>query len=172
MAYNLSISTNLKSDSIDQAKKFSSSSHGLSVMALNMLSESHATLKAEISVDSSSILEDCSEQMLAVWLKCESNKVLLRSVRYDDVYLDSYFGVKLSNNSSFPSTSVEYQNAKLILDAELKQNSHVYKFYRWNETMPRVLTIKVADLPDIASAFLTQPPTDKPFTTDLDESKN
>jgi hypothetical protein len=144
MSNNLVIKANLETEALTQAKKFAGSSHGLSMMALNMLDALHKGLNVTMSFEDGGALENCADQMLAVWMRCESNKVLLRSVKQNSTFLKSYFGKELSENTAFPSTSTEYNNAKIILDAELSDFAHTYKFYRWNELTPRVLILNVA----------------------------
>lgn len=145
MAYQVTVKTNIDTDFILQAKKCASSSHGMSMMALSMVDANHRDLNMTVTFDNYSTLEDCAEQMTAVWAKCESNKVLFRSVKNAGEFQTEYFNYPLSEVTTFPFTSAEYKYAKVILDIDLNIGHHVYTFYRWNEPRPRILTLKTKE---------------------------
>lgn len=141
MAYKVDVNFNLNTEFLAQAKKHSSTSHGMSMIALSMLDINHTNLKMTMTFDSLETLENCAEQMAAVWAKCESNKVLFRSVQQEEEFLNEYFERQLTNVTAFPTASAEYKNCKVILDIKLGY-THTYTFYRWNEQHPRVLTLQ------------------------------
>lgn len=144
MAYQVNVTTNLDTDFLTQAKKHSNSSHGMSMIALSMLDAAHMNLNTTLVFEDMDTLENCAEQMTAVWDKCASNKVLFRSAKKDGVFLAEFFGKPMSEETALPTTSDEYKNYKVIMDANINnaENVHVYKFYRWLEIYPRVLTLK------------------------------
>lgn len=141
MAYNVAVSANIESDFLTQAFKFVDSSHGMSMIALAMLDINHKNLEVTLVFDDKDTLENCAEQMTAVWHNCMSNKVLFRSIKKDGDFVPEFFGEKTSNIIGMPTSSNDYKNNKVIMDADMN-DTHVYKFYRWIENNPRVLTLK------------------------------
>jgi hypothetical protein len=140
----MNLKINIESDSLNQVKKHINTSHGLSMLALCMLDIHHKTLNVEISFDDELSLINTSEQLLATFLKCESNKVMLRSYKVEGKFLDSYLDIKLSDITTQPVSPNEYAgNSKVILHCSINEKKHEYYFYRLNESGPRILTLVV-----------------------------
>lgn len=151
MAYKVSVTSNIDSDSLTQAKKHAGTSHGMSMLALALLDANHRGLELTLVFDDVATLENCAEQMTAVWDRCMSNKVLFRSAKKNGSFLTDFFDKPMTDVNTMPTSSAEYKNHKLILDVELNDTdtdtggSHVYKFYRWLDQQPRVMTLKCID---------------------------
>lgn len=151
MTHQVTVNTNIETEFLTQAKKHATTSHGLSMLALSMLDTNHLNLQMTLVFEDLDTLEDCAEQMTAVWSMCQSNKVLFRSAVQGGKFLTEYFGKQVSEVTSYPSASAEYKYFKVILDIVINDTTdtdtdtdttRVYKFYRWNEPHPRVLIMK------------------------------
>ena len=142
MAYQVKAIINLETDFLAETKRRVNTSHGMSMLALAMLELRHVGLNVTLTFEDIDTLENCAEQMTAIWDRCESNRVLFRSVKKDGAFLKEYFDRPLSEETTHPTSPDEYKLSKIILDADMNANTHVYKFYRTNEQRPRLLTLK------------------------------
>jgi hypothetical protein len=125
--------------SLDQ---YAGTPYGISLLALNMLDEKHVNMKVSACFTDVDSIEATAEQLIGVWLKNTTNKVLLRSIKRDRVNINSYGEIKLSTVDTKPTSSAEFLNgAKVIIDGVQTANRHIYKLYRWGEANPRQLVL-------------------------------
>jgi hypothetical protein len=138
------ITTNLDTPALASSKKHVGTSHGLSMLGLSMLDPSHKGLRVEMKFTEQSVLVNTSEQLMAIWLKCESNKACLKSAHFDGKHLTEYFNVQLADASGNPISSIDFPpGVKVLIDADLYPTTQTYKFYRTGEGSPRELHLSL-----------------------------
>ena len=143
---NLVFESNMPDDLVVPIRKALEQSSGTSRLALSMLDAVNRGMTSSLKVDSSVAVEMTSESLIGNWLKCQSSRVYLRSVKQDGVFLDTYAGVKLVSDDSFPESPNCYINGtSVILDVIMDGFIHTYKCYRWPDRVPRTLTLSITD---------------------------
>lgn len=135
--------TNITSAPIESAKKHHGTSHGLTMLALCLIDRSHSNLNVTITYDDSFSMENSAEQILAAWLKCESNKTRIVSYKINGEYQKNYLGLDLIEDSKPPVSNAEYKNYKAMIYADVYDNKQTYTIYYIGSHQPRYLILQV-----------------------------
>lgn len=135
--------TNITSAPIEAAKKHHGTSHGLTMLALCLIDRSHANLNVTITYDDTFSMENAAEQILAAWLKCESNKTRIVSYKINDEYQKNYLGLDLIEDSSPPVSNADYKNYKAMIYADVYSDKQKYTIYYIGSYQPRYLILQV-----------------------------
>lgn len=139
------ITSNLPTSAVQTAQKYAGTSHGYSIIALTLLDKENRGYTIDVTFDTMEELQSAADQMLGVWERCESNKVLFRSCKNNGVFVNTFNGNLMKQNDSVPSLSEEFNtHVQVIMDMCTDDTSITYKFYRCNEQRPRILKLKLA----------------------------
>ncbi len=143
------ITSNMQTNAVLMAQRHAGTSHGYSVIALMMLDKDNHGFTVDVTFETIAELNSAADQMFGVWERCESNKVLFRSYRINGTPTETYNNISMTDEEGPTSSPDEFKNqAKVIVDIYSDETNEklVYKFYRLNESKPRVLTLKLSSL--------------------------
>ena len=142
MSSHPTINSNLHLDSVLTVKKYLGTYHSYSVVALMMLDLDNKGLIVDLCFDNYVELNNAAEHLLGVWNRCESNKVIFRQYKINGIEQLNIDNIYLS-----PITSQDvYKNqTKIYIDVEKQNNNIIYKFYRDDDSIVRLLNLKMSD---------------------------
>jgi hypothetical protein len=144
------INSNLHLDSVLTVKKYLGSYHSYSVVALMMLDFENNGLTIDLCFNNNIELNNAADHLLGVWNKCESNKVVIRkykinnidntitnNINIDNIDIDNIELNKIENNEIYKNQT------KIYVDIEKINYNIKYMLYRNNDTVPRILNLKL-----------------------------
>lgn len=139
MASYPAINSNLHLDSVLTVKKYLGTYHSYSIVALMMLDLDNKGLNVDLSFNNYVELNNAAEYLSGIWNKCESNKIIFRKTKINNIEYDTNaLNEKVQQNMSINQT-------KIYIDIEQQNNDITYKFFRDTDLVPRILNLKLVD---------------------------
>lgn len=135
-------------NAIDIAQKYIGEPHSISLAILALIDDSNKKLDINFYVYDEASIEFYRTCMLNTLLRCESDKVLFRSLSLNGKFLTSYRDISneinLTDQINTPTSSNDFLlGSKVIMDLVVDDNQTTFKCYRVNEKQPRTLVISV-----------------------------
>lgn len=123
-----------------------------SLVALSMIDAANTNLELTVTYSNKMAMDNAIDQMYGVLTRSISDKLFIRSVRINGEWQTEYRNGMPRGNADEPlestdvppTTAAEYKYfSKVIADFEINGDNARWRFYRWPDLGPRVLTLKI-----------------------------
>jgi len=139
------INSNLHLDSVLTVKKYLGSYHSYSVVALMLLDFENNGLTIDLCFNNDIELNNAADHLLGVWNKCESNKVVIRKYKINNIDNTNESNIDIDNIelNKIENNEIYKNQTKIYVDIEKINYNIKYMLYRNNDTVPRILNLKL-----------------------------
>lgn len=123
-----------------------------SLVALSMIDVANSNLQLTVTYSNKVAMDNAIDQMYGVLTRNVSDKLFIRSVKINGEWQIEYkSGMPRGNpneplecTNAPPTAAADYKYfSKVIADFEINDDNAVWRFYRWPDIGPRVLTLKI-----------------------------
>ena len=137
----MNITSNYEVPVVETAKKYINQEFCLSLIALTMLDPIYPDLNININFNNEFYMKRVSETIKGLLLRCDSNKVLLKT----QIHINEHTSEFIDNIPDVnPETSEYINNIKVIANVYSNRVKIIFKFYRLNSSV-RKLTLEFID---------------------------
>lgn len=152
--YDIKITCNLELKSLQSIKKYENLPHGMSLIALTMIDPNNKGLEMNIKIKNELYFKSFIEHIINVWCNYKPISSYIRSYYKNNIYLNEYNNLILSDNVEFPNSINYFNNKKIIVDIIEDQDfNFTFKIYQYGEIKARLLQISFDRIQSIIYDF-------------------